>query len=123
VLRFILSKGGPRSGKKQSMTSMNPFLQFGQASGLILSFAKAISFHENVVFLHKGCPRSSLALLRSMAFFSLARWKRKAFTSSESRSRIDFPKSRPTFATAREFLKMVLEEYPSMVTCSSNLAK
>jgi hypothetical protein len=57
VLRFILSKGGPRSGKKRSITSMNPFLHFGQTSGLILSFAKAISFHEIVGFFHKGCPK------------------------------------------------------------------
>jgi len=69
VLRFILSKGGPRSGKKQSMTSMDPFLQLGQASGLILSLVNAISFHDDLIFCHKDSLKSSLALLGSMALF------------------------------------------------------
>ena len=66
---FILSSGGPRCGKQVSMTSLKPILHLGQASGLMLSLAEATSLQESVVFSHKGCPRSSLALLRSVALF------------------------------------------------------
>jgi hypothetical protein len=42
---------------------MNPFLHFGQASGLILSFAKAISFHEIVVFLPQRLAQVKLSFV------------------------------------------------------------